>query len=97
MYTQQDLRNPRELLKDPRNGVALEKAMNPNTLPRKVEELSHSREPVVRLFAALNPNASMHTLAHNPLGMLYREEDEQVLQAVKSNIFAKTLGRLARR
>lgn len=86
MNTAKELKEPSRLLKDQKNLAALGKAMDPKTLSRKVEELSHSREEVIRLFAAMHPNASMFTLAHEQFGMLHREKDERVLAAVKERL-----------
>lgn len=91
MYTAKELEAPSELLKDQKNLPALRKAMDPKTLPRKVEELSHSREDVIRLFAAMHPNATMDTLARRHYGMLHREKNEQVLNAVKDSILKKAM------
>lgn len=96
MYTSSQLENPRSLIKNPKNIAALEKAMNPDTFPRKIEELSHSHETVIRLFAALHPNASMYTLTNTYFGILRRETDEQVIQAAKFNIVSKLMAGLLR-
>lgn len=58
------------------------KAADPNALPRKLEELSHTRSRLARLAVAAHRNTREDTLRY----IVRNDKNKRVVQAAKTNL-----------